>query len=1377
MTQPVPPDSSATAPLLTSAYLPIDRQHALASRQPLPELSHGSALFADISGFTQLSEALKLALGARRGSEILADHLNTVYDALIAEVDAYGGSVISFSGDAITCWFDAKQPLQAGQPPFSPALRAVACALAMQESLCQVQSFEIPGQGQVQLRMKVSVASGQVHRFVVGNPQIQVIDVIAGKVMERMAAAEHLASRDEVVVDSATAELLGTQAVLGDWRTSSGSPERYVLIQSLHIMPPRHAWETLSPETLREANIRPYLLPPVYQRLHSDLGEFLTELRPTVALFLRFGGIDYDQDHAAGQKLDSYVRWVQHVVQRYDGTLLHLGIGDKGSYIYISFGSPVVHENDSLRAVSTALELRESPPELSYINSVQIGINQGTMRAGAYGSHNRRTYGVIGDDTNLAARLMQAAAPGEILVSEPVRKAAGSAVEWLARNPIQVKGKSEPIEVAVPLNLIQVQIEGSLFTGELIGRQVELKHMLDFLNPMLNPAPAVSGSSPARFAGVLYLLGEAGVGKSRLVYELRRQLGALPMPETRSPARLQWFECPTEPILRQSLHPFKNFLHRYFSQSTDHSENENKLYFDQAIDHLLTSLEAAAENDMRCALLRNQLDRTRSMLGAQVDLFWPGSLYELLEPKLRFENTLQAIKALILAESLQQPVLLHLEDAHWLDADSLALLKVLVSNISGYPLAILFSMRPLENNESATGEAGETYVRIDAAIRQETIELDRLNADISRQLAAQALAGENASPQPISDELAAFLLEKSDGNPLFLENLAIELRARNLVRLEKERWILISKGLEEVPATLNALLIAQLDRLEDRVRATVQTASVLGNEFEVPVLQSMTPAEKRLQTLVQQARKRLIWMPASELQYLFRHSLLRDAAYAMQPAQRLQELHARAATSIENLHHLDLAPYYADLAHHYDLAHSPVLAFHFARLAGERSAAQYANQQAIEHFQHALRCAALLEADLTICERLFIHLALGELLVTTGQHQLAQEHLLQALALAEKCNDVDSQARACRWLANQNEIRSEYSHALEWVQRGLDILGERQTAESSELLNTAGLIYSRQGDYTNASKNAESCMQIAKYLNLPKTQARAHNLLGQIMTWKGESSAAVEHFHQALFLYQQVGDINGQAMAQNQLASALFYLGRLTEAAQYFSLARQSFEQINDIYHRSFTDNNLGYIAISQGRLDAALEYFQQGLIATEQLGGSPWMLGGFHTGLGAAYIRLGNPQAAQYHLEISASYYQKAKARDWLPELNHRLASTALLAGNFDEAQNKAELAFSLAQELKMPVEGGVAQRVLGEIALAQEQFTLALEHLHRSLEILGEVGEAYEQARSQLVMAQVYARLDDQAAMQQAIAECLPVFERLDARLDLQTARQLMI
>jgi len=485
---------------LETRYLPADRLRALMVGATLPMTVSGSALFAGISGFTSITEKLRQSLGARRGAETLVSHLNRVYDALIAQVEGYSGSIISFAGDAITCWFTGDDA----------ANRAVLCAI---DAMNTIEHITLPDGETAAIGIKVSIATGMVQRFVVGDPDIQVIDVLAGATVVRMAAGESEAEGGEVLIDQPTEILLGGTIHVREWRVRD--EERFAVIERVAASPIPPIISKSDTE-LDEAVLRPWLLPAVARQFQAGLGEYLTELRPAVALFMRFSGIDYDHDPEANTKLDRFTRLAQQILARYESNLLQLTMGDKGSYIYAAFGAPLAHEDDAARALNAALDLRVETADLGYLDPVQIGISRGTMRSGAYGGQTRRIYGVLGDEVNLAARLMTRADPGTILVSEALLDAKVNGFALEALPPIKVKGKSNPITVLRLTGRQEQSFVRRFYTTPLIGRNAELTALQTALQPIF----------AGRHVGVLYLYGEPGMGKSRLAYEAQTQLQA-----------------------------------------------------------------------------------------------------------------------------------------------------------------------------------------------------------------------------------------------------------------------------------------------------------------------------------------------------------------------------------------------------------------------------------------------------------------------------------------------------------------------------------------------------------------------------------------------------------------------------------------------------------------------------------------------------------------------------------------------------------------------------------------------------------------------------------------------------------------------------------
>lgn len=422
------------------AYLPMDRRQALVAGVGLPDRMRGAALFADISGFTALTERLAQELGFQRGAEEITRQLNRVYDALVGRVHQFGGSVIAFGGDAITCWFDG----DAGP-------RAAACAFAMQAEMAVFAEILTPAGSTLSLGLKVAVAAGPARRFLVGDPGEQHLEVMAGELFDALSAAEHQAGRGEVVLTAAAVAAVPGLEVR-EWRGENAG--RVAVVARLAAPAPAAPWPGIAP--VSDAAARPWLLPLVYEKVHRGESEFLSELRPSAALLVQFAGIDYDADDDAGAKLDAFVRFVQGVVGAFDGALTLVSMGDKGSSLCVVFGAPSAHSDDAARAVKAAMALRTPPRELGFIRDLRMGVAYGPMRAGAYGCPAQRAYGVIGDPINLAARLMVADGHDtvcDILCDESIRQLAQGAVAFEALPPVQVKGKTAPVAVFRPVAL------------------------------------------------------------------------------------------------------------------------------------------------------------------------------------------------------------------------------------------------------------------------------------------------------------------------------------------------------------------------------------------------------------------------------------------------------------------------------------------------------------------------------------------------------------------------------------------------------------------------------------------------------------------------------------------------------------------------------------------------------------------------------------------------------------------------------------------------------------------------------------------------------------------------------------------------------------
>jgi DNA-binding response OmpR family regulator len=890
-----------------TVYLPMDRRHALVRGQTLPDRTEGAALCTDISGFTPLTAALAQQLGLKRGAETLTRHLNQVYGALIAEVHRYGGSVLNFSGDAVLCWFARDD-----------GLRAVACALAMQNAMAQFASLTTPTGTAFSLAIKVAVVRGPVRRFLVGDPQRRTIEVLAGRTLDELARTEHCADRGQVVVQASIVEGAPGRVAVDGWRVEPQTNQRLAIVSGLTDPPPPAPWPELPTDALTDEQCRPWLLPAVYRRMLSETQQFLAELRPATTLFLSFQGLDYDGDDDAGVKLDAYVRWVQTVLERYDGSLIKITMGDKGRYLHAVFGAPVAHHDDEVRAVYAALALQTPPPELAYISDARIGITHGQMRVGTYGGPTRCTYGMQGDSINLAARLMQAAAhvcftvDGGILCDDAVYQIARTRLVFEILPPIHVKGKDEAIAVYRPTG---EKRHSPRTPARLIGRSAERVRLRESLEAHLH------GASP-----LVFIEGEAGIGKSRLIDEQLRQAQAMGV---------------------TTLSVSGDAAHRSTPYAPWHSPLQALLGLDPDAD-------AEARTRQVASLLQYGQDQRRRvpLLNPLLSLTLPeNELTASLSQQNRIDNT-RALLVHLLRGHLKPPTrAIFVENGQDLDPASWRLILALRQQVE--PLLLVIATRPLAEPRP-TG-----YARLQQEGHLQILSLKPLSPEETYLLACEQL-GIVSLPKPLKA-----LLQRAGGNPLVIEELLYQLRDERYITIDAGRCQ-IAPGVDlrsfVIPTTAQGVLTSRIDRLSPSEQLTLKIASVIGGVFSRRLLVDLFPAasgrthlDRHLQTL---AQLDLIVQDAPRPVYSFKSLLIQETAYNALLYSQRRHLHRQIAEWIERVHAADLTPYLAALAHHWRQAEEPSKAIPYLERASQQALEAGAHEDAERYLQESLELDA-----------------------------------------------------------------------------------------------------------------------------------------------------------------------------------------------------------------------------------------------------------------------------------------------------------------------------------------------------------------------------------------------------------------------------------
>jgi class 3 adenylate cyclase/tetratricopeptide (TPR) repeat protein len=1235
---------------IISSYLPMDRRQALAAGRDLPVTDRGAALFADISGFTPLTEALARRLGLQRGAEELTGHLNRVYDPLIEAVHRYGGSVLGFAGDSITCWFSGDD-----------GRRATAAALTMQHTMQTIGIVPMGDEPPVRLTLKTAVAAGPVRRLLVGAPAQQRYDVLAGTTLERMAAAEHLAQGGEVVVDAATAAALGDTAQIAAWRVGTddgASGERFAVVGSLADPPAPQPWSALAPDAFAADALRPWLLPTIFDRIQKGYGEFLSELRPAVALFLRFGGHDYEADPQVGARLDAWIRFVQQVLARYDGTLIQLTVGDKGSYLYAAFGAPITHADDAGRAAAAALDLIRPPADLG-IEPVQIGISAGRMRTGSYGAHGSRTYGALGDDTNLAARLMQAAAPGQILVSRSARQLTGDNYRWEPLPPLRVKGKAAPVAVSV---LLAAETQGGLQLPEphavlpLVGRAAELAAV----------SAALDGVRAGR--GAVIGLTAEGMGKSRLVAEIvarARQAGftvyggASPAYGTPPPYQV-W-----QPIARGLF----------------------------GVDPAAPAGEAIAAVQARLAAWDSALLPRLPLLGALLDLPIPDS--DLTAPldaatrKTALESLLIECLRHVTADPTHPALLLVFEDAHWMDPLSRDLLLAVGRALPDRRLALLAAYRP-----AGAGDSGRLAALTGLPHAQE-LPLTEFAPEEAEALIAAKLAAMTGDARALPPDLVVRVRERAGGNPFYIEELLNYWRDAGLDPTDPATMEAL-----DLPDNLYSLLLSRIDALAESQQITLKVASAAGRAFRPSWLRGMYPDLDdpiRLLAdldLLNELDLTPLDAPLPEITYLFKHLLTQEAAYSSLTFELRNRLHGKFAAFLEATTPPDAEPPVVLLAHHYGMSDNTVKKQEYLQRAGDLLAGRFDNVGAIACYDRLLPMLA--EAD-----HRPVRLKLGAVLEHTGAWENAATHYQAVRDSAQAEDHGEPRAEAHYRLGRVARHRETYAEALACLDSAehacpADAPGAWAAPLRARIQSERGIVAFMQGDYATATTAFSAARTLAEDCADAIIGAETWNWLGNVAMRQGAFADAQRAFETARDLCAERGDKPGQARAFMSLAGVAWYREDFAAAAAALDDSLALRRQIGDRPGMAALLNNLGVLARDSGDAAGAAARWEESLALKRELDSKADIAITLANLGGLAFDRGDWPAAHAYAAEAADRYRALGNKAGLAWALVH-LGQAVQRLGRPAEAESLFEEALTISRTLDDTAELGRSLKSIG--------------------------------------------------------------------------------
>lgn len=1183
-----------------SAYVAEDRRRALVGGPPVDGVVSGSVLFADVSGFTAMTEALVTELGEPRGAEVLAAVLEQVFGELIGELHRWCGSVLYFSGDAVTCWFEGDDGRQ-----------ALGCAREMQQVMDRVGLVRTPGGAERRLRVKVAVATGQVHRFLTGDPAVQLIDVLAGALMDEVAAAESVAEPGDVVVTEPVRRALGDLAVAEVRVVADGAAVTVVDRTS-----GGSAWGLRDPDpppppALPEEESRHWLLPPVYERLRAGRGELLAELRPAVPFFVRFAGADFEADPSAAERLDAFVVAVQRVVDGYGGNLLQLTVGDKGAYLYAVFGSPLAHEDDAARACAAALEvvdLRDGDME-----AVTVGVASGRLRSGTYGHRDRRTFCCLGDAVNLAARLMAKAEPGTVLVSAAVARAAGEQFEHGERHRVALKGRAQETE-AVRLLSRRDPVPGDVTgtTSLLVGRELEVQRICSALGRATRPGD--EGPYVATVSAPV------GAGKSRLVGEVLNRLAA-------DGVRTLAATAPT----RGGVAPYSGWW-PLWRRLLDVPDDSQRLDGATLLQHL---------QDLLPIELHPRLPLLGALLGAELP---ETELSAALEAKLR-KSSLEQLAGVVLALRVaEQPTVLAIDDAHGLGQLSRELLVEVVRAAQHLTVAVLLAFRPGEEPLLGLGPQLQDHVV--------EVSLERLDPTSATEMARQLL--QELMAQTPERGVVDLVVARADGNPLWIRELCRFVHDQAATQQDATRPVRADLS-DSLPDTLQGLVLGRLDLLPETPRRTAKVACVVGRRFRGRLVHQAWPdlgSSRDVRAALQHLSRRDIATPEdlTDDSWQFTHAVLRDVAYESVPVAVRARVHDAVVGVLEAGDPHDVRRHVAELAHHSWHGTDTTRKKRWLLAAGEAAQEVYAHDSALLSFRRLL-------SVLPSAERGPVHVRVGRILELRGEWAEAAA-AYDAAAHEAGHDDPGTAAWATTWAADVARKRGHYDRAqalLDQAQAGFAGLGDE--AGAAQVWHFAGTLAAQQGRFEEARVRYGHSLAIRQDLGDQDGLAALLSNLAVVAEYEGDYEEAGELGERALALRRELGDRWAVGVSQNNLGVLATLRGRPEEARERFAESLRLHQEVGDTWMVALGRHNLGNAHRDLREIPDALHRYAEALSAYRRLD-DDWALAALYEDVALLHAATGRVADAWRLVGASDALHERTGSPR-APDVSARLTDT----------------------------------------------------------------------------------------------------------------------
>ncbi len=1012
------------------------------------------------------------------------------------------------------------------------------------------------------------------------------------------------------------------------------------------------------------------------------------------------------------------------------------------------FGAPVSHEDDFTLAVETAWEMAQAFHKIQEQDLLDIsfagGISAGEVVGGYLGSGSRRKFVVTGPPVQYAMAIAAGASAGQIWVSQSVRSETEHTFVFDA-----VPKEASPGIDGFPISVLTGPRQDPQEKRGLSGLQARLVGRQEQLETMLSLAARLEGE---REGGLIWLEGEAGIGKSRLLREFAARI-----PNKETPV---WSGQCSPQAARQAFSLFSNLLENVFSLSHTDSSQEKRAKIRGKLAHWFDDPDPIARHlEILCGVLPEESYAQQLAT---------------MEPEQLRRQLFVALRILLTRVARDSGLVVLLDDLHWIDPLSAQLLLFLVYAIQSAPILLVGARRPDagEGEHLELSHARELYPE-----RTVALQLERLNLSESAELLEALLPGGPLAP-PVRD----FVLDRSEGNPFYIEEFLRLLLERDYLENQDGMWVLdpdLDLDTLPLPTSLEALIRSRVDNLPLPLRQQLQLAAAVGRPFKAELLAVISEQPDTEHLLEQLAEQGILHFSPETEQWSFSHNLAQTVVYESMLKVQRKALHRRVAEALESYWTGSGEEHAAELAHHFALAGENRKALGYLIVAGEQAAAHDANQEALEHFQ---RADAILEGlpDVDCSLRWRVIQGLGDMYRFVGQYAESLQALERGLPLI-RCSNIPPllQAGLFRRMGETARRQGAPELAYDYYRQALVRLEEPEDApgqlEAARTLLGLAWTHFYRGQLEKAREASELSHHYAELAQGLNELAAAENLLGGIYFQMGETAQAMEHTAKALAWREEMGYSWGVAATLSNLGVLAMADGDWEQAATYFQQSLERRTELGDVEGVAIVHNNMGWLAVDRGDLEEGARHFRESL----QVAGPARMT--YHSanaqlGLAQVHFLQGENQAAQACLAESLELAQRADAKDLVSEIRRLQAEIHLAHSRIPQAQEAAFQAIHLAQETGSPGLEAAAWRILSECQLHQQDPIGAQHSLAQAQSVLSGAVNALEAARLAVQQARLALHRGQRREAARHLSGAQETFTRLGAQLELRRVQQLL-